>query len=1350
MNTFLMWLGGFLIAILAALFAVPHFIDWNGYRGVFEEEASRVFGRDVRVRGSVNVRILPTPYVRFEKLRIADTSGITGAPLFSADSFTMWLSVPPLLKGVFEARQIEIDKPVVRFAIDRSQRPNWVDLTLRSSRLPIAPGDISLQDVNIRDGEIAYDAADAGTLARITDINGSLSASGLQGPYAFRGLAKIAGEANEVRFATGEIDDAGSAKLRVVVQRPDGSTRHMLDGTATSLYGRPSFKGALTSTLKLGTAADAVGLDARAAVSANISAAELSDLVMSFENVGQPQIITGKAGANWGARHTIVVDLNARWLDLDRLSEPFGGVTGSGAGNAKPVDPDAKNGSTAPASGADRPMPLPVARRLFAQMIDILPDNADLSAQVLVDQVRLGGDAVSNLTMLLSGRGGPLQLRSLTASLPGGARFDFSGALTPGIGGAAFDGNMFVGGPSIVRVMQWAVPGYGNLKDVSDGPFSVSGRLRLGADLVALSNATGTFADKPLSGSVRWQEAPVRQLTLELDGYEIDSRWVGIDRLRLADFVAAAARSGRAGDGRGATAKANAGSPAVGDGSEAAKATAGAAVATAATVAGEGGEGGRGGEGRESGDAVERIDIKLRAGRLVDGADVLKNIDARLVAEAGAVTVSKLSFDTIEGLRVSATGEIRTGGDALPEGAISYELAAASAASEMALSDLLLRQGLISQSSRDGLANVFSGTAPFRLSGKAELGGRLPQALDLTIDGFLRGRRVAGSLLADAGLQNWRSSPIDLHLDLNADDIVSGTRLAMGRLGPAGSRIAGSPRRRGQTAVPGLIVLEARGIAERSLHWLGDVRSKALDLKWSGQGRLVSNDLQLTKGQIKIVKARAADLLSLGGLSVGQALADHAITGRFVLSADGPPSKVDVEVAEATLAGVPFDGALTFRPTDSGVAAEPFQVAGTLNVQTARLDRLMDGVLGDGPVVAPVPRALNRALDGVGVGDTKPIALFSTKGFDFGLLETLKGNVGLRLDRLGLADGLVVRDAVLQFGFDGAGTMDVAITSGGTDAGTLSAELKLAKAGAGARLDGSLALSGSRLERVFVDAGTGPPVAKGGFDLKATFAGRGLTPRAMAVGLQGQGVLSLSKASLAGLSPNAVASAAERLLALPPEETIEDRIVPDLEAALSRGRLALGSKKVPFRIAGGAATFSNLAIRTNLGQTQGQATLDLATLLLDSSWRVTAASQSEEPKPDWPQAEVVFAGPLNRIARLSPSYDLGAFARELSVRRLERNAKRLEEIRAEDERRAEEARLRAEEAERQRLEAEARARAEEERLRAEAEEAERVRIEAERRQREIDRRSQGGGTGSGYADPQGWDGGDAIERGQPW
>ena len=134
MNNFLLALGTLVAAVLIALFAVPPLIDWNGYRGLLEEEASRALGREVRVGGKVDVRILPTPYMRFEDVTVADAAGITGAPFLRAKSFTLWLAVPPLLRGVLEAERIELDRADLRLRVDAAGGGNWQALPFPPAR----------------------------------------------------------------------------------------------------------------------------------------------------------------------------------------------------------------------------------------------------------------------------------------------------------------------------------------------------------------------------------------------------------------------------------------------------------------------------------------------------------------------------------------------------------------------------------------------------------------------------------------------------------------------------------------------------------------------------------------------------------------------------------------------------------------------------------------------------------------------------------------------------------------------------------------------------------------------------------------------------------------------------------------------------------------------------------------------------------------------------------------------------------------------------------------------------------------------------------------------------------------
>jgi len=167
MSNFFVALAVFIITVVGALFTVPYFIDWNGYRGVFEEEASRLLDREVRVGGAVNLHLLPTPYFRFEKVRIADASVNLEEPFFRTDSVTVKLSVPPLLRGAVEAHEIEFQRPVLRLALNDKGGWNWQTFGQVLSNAPYLPTNVALTSLKIKDGVLAVHGTNGAERARI-------------------------------------------------------------------------------------------------------------------------------------------------------------------------------------------------------------------------------------------------------------------------------------------------------------------------------------------------------------------------------------------------------------------------------------------------------------------------------------------------------------------------------------------------------------------------------------------------------------------------------------------------------------------------------------------------------------------------------------------------------------------------------------------------------------------------------------------------------------------------------------------------------------------------------------------------------------------------------------------------------------------------------------------------------------------------------------------------------------------------------------------------------------------------------------------------------------------------------
>ena len=68
---------GLAIAVILALVAAlvgPLLLDWGSHRTLFEAEASRLIGVNVRVTGGIDARLLPSPRLTLHDIQIGDGS----------------------------------------------------------------------------------------------------------------------------------------------------------------------------------------------------------------------------------------------------------------------------------------------------------------------------------------------------------------------------------------------------------------------------------------------------------------------------------------------------------------------------------------------------------------------------------------------------------------------------------------------------------------------------------------------------------------------------------------------------------------------------------------------------------------------------------------------------------------------------------------------------------------------------------------------------------------------------------------------------------------------------------------------------------------------------------------------------------------------------------------------------------------------------------------------------------------------------------------------------------------------------------------------------------------------------
>lgn len=505
MNNGLLFLGGLLVAILAALFAVPNFIDWNSYRGVFEEEASKVLSRDVRVGGNVNLKILPVPYVRFEKIRIASVSGQTGQPFIRADSFTMWLSVPALLRGVLEASQIELEKPVLSLSVDDNGVGNWAKIELRSGDLPFIPRDVALRSVQITDGAVSIYNATASEIAAVNGINGVFSADGLRGPFRFNGAAAWGGTDHDVKFATDVPASDGALALKLSARTERSPNTFALDGRIYNFTEKATFKGRWSGkvqapgspTVEPPGKAPPPLVDLKSDVTADAQNAKLENLTLTLDNVAELQTISGTAVANWSSSPRLDVSLNSKWLDVDWLA-------GAGKGSAG----------------------FPKLKQLALGLMQSVAGDSRASAKINLEQVKIGGENAGGLSIDADRQGNVTHLKTFKVSLPGGSRLDLAGDLKSKDAKLSFSGNGFIGGASFGRFKAWADKSGVPLDINADGPYSAAGKVEIDDKRFFLTEASGDISGKPLAGELKVTHGDRERTELTLQAADLDTHEV--------------------------------------------------------------------------------------------------------------------------------------------------------------------------------------------------------------------------------------------------------------------------------------------------------------------------------------------------------------------------------------------------------------------------------------------------------------------------------------------------------------------------------------------------------------------------------------------------------------------------------------------------------------------------------------------------------------------------------------------------------------------------------------------------------------------------------------------------------
>jgi uncharacterized protein involved in outer membrane biogenesis len=470
---------GLAIAIILALLAAlvgPLLIDWGGHRSLFEAEASRLIGLDVRVTGEIDARLLPTPRLTLHEIEIGSSS----ADRIRARALGIEFALGPLMRGEWRASEVHLAGPQVSLGLDASgqvQAPNIA--------VGFNPDGLTIERLSIEDGKITLTDAANGASMSLDRLSFNGEARSLIGPLKGEGAATIGGELYPYRIAAGRYNDDGGLKLRINVDPVNHPLSIEADGALALAGGAPKFDGTLSLARPVGIASRRAPQGAQtlsqpwrmsAKVKASAQSALMEQVEFQYGSEEQGFKLTGVADLKFGKRPRFDGVLSGRQIDLDRALA---------------------------ASDGSRPLPATAIRELAELSGAAFRPAIPIQIGVGIDQITLGGNVIQNLRGDISTDAHGWNLDRFEFRAPGLTQVRLSGHLAVGADGVAFTGPAEVeaGDPKVLAA--W-LEGRSETAQVELRPLTLRGEVSLAREKVAIERLNIVFDRKTVAGRLAY------------------------------------------------------------------------------------------------------------------------------------------------------------------------------------------------------------------------------------------------------------------------------------------------------------------------------------------------------------------------------------------------------------------------------------------------------------------------------------------------------------------------------------------------------------------------------------------------------------------------------------------------------------------------------------------------------------------------------------------------------------------------------------------------------------------------------------------------------------------------------
>jgi len=458
-----------ILALVAALVA-PLVVDWNQYRSAFENEAGRLTGLTVRVNGTIEARILPTPAI---KLHNVDVGALGREPQVEAGTIALEVALGSLLRGEVRVTELHVVAPRISLGLEQTGAIDWPASQSPSPRLDA----LMISRFSVEDGRVTLTEAGSGSHLVLEKVWFSGDVRSLLGAFKGEGTFVAGDQRYGYRVSASRLD-AGGLKLRLGVDPSDRPLTTEIDGALTFSRGVPQFDGTLAMARPVGVTlaggervmSDPWRLGGR--LLATPASASLQDLTLHYGAEERAIELSGKAAATFGARPHLDGAITARQVDIDRAR----------------AAPEATH----------RP-PFALIKSFVDGLVAAVKPPLPVAVGVAIDALTVGGTTLQSLHGDVRFDDEGWSLNGVEFRAPGLTAVSLSGRLANTAHGLAFSGPARLQSADLTTLVAW-LEGRSDRLSGATKTLTAQGDVTIASDRLALDRLKATVDQENIQG----------------------------------------------------------------------------------------------------------------------------------------------------------------------------------------------------------------------------------------------------------------------------------------------------------------------------------------------------------------------------------------------------------------------------------------------------------------------------------------------------------------------------------------------------------------------------------------------------------------------------------------------------------------------------------------------------------------------------------------------------------------------------------------------------------------------------------------------------------------------------------